>query len=135
MQKNTLRVLNTLLGRRTRKCEHQVDFAPETAPALVLCAGRRRTLFKLARALSRALLKAVWRGLKRAIGPLVARINGMGWRIKVDVQIHLNIANGSGDVVDRSFEPIRYEFPRAVEATPSVEGADQIFDENSPFAG
>lgn len=98
-----------------------------------------RTLFKLAR----ALLKAVWRGLKRAIGPLVARvsaslcaikttdlpfpqINGMGWRIKVDVQIHLNIANGSGDVVDRSFEPIRYKFPRAVEATPSVEGADQV---------
>ncbi|KAH9024715.1 hypothetical protein EDB84DRAFT_1440321 [Lactarius hengduanensis] len=65
-------------------------------------------------------------GLKRAIGPLVTRINGMVWRIRVDLKVHLNVASRSGDMVDRSFGPIRFEFPRGVEAIPSVEGADQV---------
>ncbi|KAH9026172.1 hypothetical protein EDB85DRAFT_1893488 [Lactarius pseudohatsudake] len=96
-----------------------------TPPSLLLNRFQM-TLFKFARKLLRALLKAVWRGLKRAIGPLVTRINGMGWRIRMDLKVHLNVATGSGDVVDRSFGPIRFEFSRGIEAIPSVEGADQV---------
>jgi len=82
-------------------------------------------------------------GLKRAIGSLVTRvstslrafktadlpfpqINGMGWCIRMDLKVHLNVASGSGDVVDWSFGPIRFEFPCGVEAIPSIEGADQV---------
>ncbi len=82
-------------------------------------------------------------GLKRAIGSLVTRvstslhtfkttdlpfpqINGMGWHIRMDLKVHLNVVSGSGDVVDWSFGPIRFEFPRGVEAIPSVEGTDQV---------
>ncbi|KAH9029012.1 hypothetical protein EDB85DRAFT_2147621 [Lactarius pseudohatsudake] len=118
-------------------------------PALVLRASRRRRLFtqyasapaldyplasspstppsKLQILLGKllcALLKAVWKGLKGAIGPLVARTNE--WRIRLDVKVHLNLANGSGDVFNRLFRPIRFELSRGVEAIPSVEGADQV---------
>ncbi|KAH9025770.1 hypothetical protein EDB84DRAFT_1440317 [Lactarius hengduanensis] len=122
-------------------------------PALVLRVGRRRRLFTqyasapaldyplasspstppsklqimlfgLLGKLLRALLKAVWKGLKGAIGPLVARTNE--WRIRLDMKVHLNLANGSGDVFDRSFRLIRFELSRGVEAIPSVEGADQV---------
>ncbi|KAH9016330.1 hypothetical protein EDB84DRAFT_1443142 [Lactarius hengduanensis] len=132
----------------------QVDFEPETTLVLVLSARYASTpaldcrlasssnhptiptpkpipndAIQICCKLLRALLKAVWRGLKRAIGPLVTRINGMGWRIRMDLKVHLNVATGSGDVVDRSFGPIRFEFSRGIEAIPSVEGADQ----NSPL--
>ncbi|KAH9013434.1 hypothetical protein EDB85DRAFT_1899743 [Lactarius pseudohatsudake] len=83
-------------------------------------------LYKFAWKLLRASLKAVWRGSKWAIGPIVTMINGMGWRVRINLTVHLNVANGSGDVVDRSFGPIRFEFPRGVEAI-RVEGADQSF--------
>ncbi|KAH9010157.1 hypothetical protein EDB85DRAFT_1902376 [Lactarius pseudohatsudake] len=45
-------------------------------------------------------------GLKRAIGLLVTRINGMVWPIRVDLKVHLNVASQSGNVVNRSFGPI-----------------------------
>ncbi|KAH9067026.1 hypothetical protein EDB83DRAFT_2519410 [Lactarius deliciosus] len=85
-------------------------------------------LFGLARKLLRALLKAVWKGLKGAIGSLVDRINATGWRIRLDVKVHLNAANGSGDEIDRLFGPIRFELSRGVEAIPRVEGTDQFKD-------
>ncbi len=83
-------------------------------------------------------------GLKRAIGSLVTRvstslrtfktadlpfpqINGMGWHIRMDLKVHLNVTSGSGDVVDWSFGPIWFEFPCGVKAIPSVEGADQVW--------
>ncbi len=44
----------------------------------------------------------------------------------MDLNIHLNVANGSGNVVDRLFGPIRFAFPRSVEAVPSAEGAEQV---------
>ncbi|KAH9011742.1 hypothetical protein EDB85DRAFT_1900825 [Lactarius pseudohatsudake] len=91
-------------------------------------------LFKFTRKLLRASLKAVWRGSKWAIGPIVTTINGMGWRIRINLTVHLNVANGSGDVVDRSFGPIRFEFPHGVEAIPTVEGADQSSDQFNTYS-
>ncbi|KAH9026339.1 hypothetical protein EDB83DRAFT_2319840 [Lactarius deliciosus] len=82
-------------------------------------------LFGLARKLLRVLLKAVWKGLKGAIGSLVARTT-TGWRIRLDVKVHLNLANGLGNVVDWSIGPIRLELSRGIEAIPSVEGANQV---------
>jgi len=82
-------------------------------------------------------------GLKRAIGLLVTRvstslrafkttdlpfpqINGMGWHIRMDLKVHLNVASGSGDMVNWLFGPIRFKFPHGVKAIPSVEGTDQV---------
>ncbi|KAH8977288.1 hypothetical protein EDB86DRAFT_2838053 [Lactarius hatsudake] len=75
---------------------------------------------------SKPIPKVVWKGLKGTIESLVARTTAMGWHIRLDMRVHLNIANGLRDVVDRSFEPIRFELSRGIEATPSVEGADQV---------
>ena len=101
-------------------------------------------LFKLACKLLRTFFKVVCGGgLKRAIGSLVTRvstslrtfktadlpfpqINGMGWHIRMDLKVHLNITSGLGDMVVWSFGPIQFEFPRGVEVIPSVEGADQV---------
>ncbi|KAH8983933.1 hypothetical protein EDB92DRAFT_1819275 [Lactarius akahatsu] len=66
----------------------------------------QRMLFGLARKLLRVLLKAVWKGLKGAIESLVARTTAMGWHIRLDMRVHLNIANGSCNMVDQSFELI-----------------------------
>jgi len=82
-------------------------------------------------------------GLKRAIGSLVTRvstslhtfkttdlpfpqINGMGWHIRMDLKVHLNIVSGSGNVVDWLFGLIQFEFPHSIKVIPSIEGADQV---------
>ncbi|KAH9012766.1 hypothetical protein EDB85DRAFT_1900129 [Lactarius pseudohatsudake] len=105
-----------------------VDAGARLPPRVIIVDSHNHpTIPSKFRKLLRASLKVVWRGLKWAIGPLLTTINGMGWRIRVDLRVHLNVANGSGDVVDRSFGPIRFEFPRGVEVIPSVEGADQYF--------
>ncbi|KAH8987700.1 hypothetical protein EDB86DRAFT_3082027 [Lactarius hatsudake] len=102
--------------------------SPSTPPTGIIPTQNQfqRMLFGLARKLLRALLKAVWKGLKGAIESLVARTTATGWCIRLDVRVHLNIANGSHDVVDQLFEPIRFELSRGIEATPSVEGTDQV---------
>ncbi len=102
-------------------------------------------LFKLAHKLLHVLFKAVCGGgLKRAIGSLVTRvstslctfktadlpfpqINGMGWHIRMDLKVHLNIASGLGNVVVWLFGPIWFKFPCGIEAIPSVEGTDQVW--------
>ncbi|KAH9011681.1 hypothetical protein EDB84DRAFT_1647042 [Lactarius hengduanensis] len=114
---------------RRRQCSIAASRHHRITPPSLLLNRFQMTLFKFACKLLRALLKAVWRGLKRAIGPLVTRINGMGWRIRMDLKVHLNVVTGSGDVVDRSFGPIRFEFSHGIKAIPSIEGADQ----NSPL--
>ncbi|KAH9017896.1 hypothetical protein EDB85DRAFT_1897441 [Lactarius pseudohatsudake] len=114
--------LNALLGLRAQKRE---------PPMLNCCftSSLNHTTIptpKLIPNLLHELLKAVWRGLKRAIGPLVTRINGMGWRIRMDLKVHLNVVTGLGDVVDWSFGPIQFKFSRGIEAIPSIEGTDQV---------
>ncbi|KAH9010392.1 hypothetical protein EDB85DRAFT_1902115 [Lactarius pseudohatsudake] len=84
--------------------DYPLASSPSTPPRVITVDSPLKTpimLFGLVGKLLRALLKAVWKGLKGAIGPLVARTNE--WRFRLDVKVHLTLANGSGDVFDRSF--------------------------------
>ncbi len=43
----------------------------------------------------------------------------------MDLNIHLNVANGLGNVVNQLFGLIQFMFPCSIEVVPSMEGAEQ----------